>query len=336
MPRATEYIPGDDRSAEIPALQLVTGQLTQVRDVMDQQIRRHVSSPDLGPIISHVFRGEGKMLRPTLVLLAGMACGELKEEHIRTAAVMEMVHIATLLHDDVIDVSEQRRGNPTVNSCWGNEVAVLLGDYVLTVVFKMCTEMDQDCSRIIAETTGTVCQGEMRQTMSRGNWDLSIADYLGIIRDKSASFFGGCCQVGAVLAQGKPNQVQALTEYGLQLGLAFQIRDDLLDICGDASQTGKTAGRDVDNRKVTLPLIHWLNQLDEDARQAALDDMDAPASEGGGQLEAMLAKSGSLDYAREKSKAYTQAAIGSLQAIEEGQARECLRELAQFLCQRLC
>ena len=131
--------------------------------------------------------------------------------------------------------------------------------------------MSRDCSRIIADTTGLVCQGEMRQTMSQGDWALSVSDYMAIIRDKSASFFGGCCQVGAVLAQGTPAQVQALADYGLQLGLAFQITDDLLDICGDASQTGKTAGRDVDNRRVTLPVIHWLNQLDEDARQAALD-----------------------------------------------------------------
>jgi octaprenyl-diphosphate synthase len=334
MPKAIEYIPGDNRSTEMPVHRLVTSQLSQVRAVMEDQISSHASSEDLLPIISHVFRGEGKMLRPTLVLLAGMACGELKEEHIRTAAVMEMIHIATLLHDDVIDVSEQRRGCPTVNSRWGNEVAVLLGDYVLTVVFRMCTEMSQDCSRIIADTTGIVCQGEMRQTMSRGNWALSISDYLGIIRDKSAHFFSGCCQVGAVLAQGTPTQIQALADYGLQLGLAFQITDDLLDICGDATQTGKTAGRDVDNRKATLPLIHWLNQLDEDARQTALDDMDF-ADGNWDKLEETLTASGSLDYAREKTAGFTQAAIASLHDLKESQAHQGLEELALFLRQRL-
>jgi len=319
---------------EIPALRLVAGQLGQVRAVMDDQIRSHASSDDLVPIISHVFHSEGKMLRPTLVLLAGMACGELREQHISTAAVMEMIHIATLLHDDVIDVSEQRRGNPTVNSRWGNEIAVLLGDFVLTVVFRMCTEMSRDCSRIIADTTGIVCQGEMRQTMSRGNWALSVSDYLGIIRDKSASFFGGCCQAGAVLAQGTSAQVQALADYGLQLGLAFQITDDLLDICGDASQTGKTAGRDVDNRKLTLPTIHWLNQLDENTRQAALNDMDS-LNGGWGKLEAILTESGSLDYARARSEEFTRAAIASLQDLKEGQARQGLEEMALFLRQRL-
>jgi len=334
MPKAIEFIPGDNRSIEIPALQLVTQQLSQVKSVMDHQIRRHVSSDDLAPIISHVFRSEGKMLRPTLVLLAGMACGKLSEQHVRAAAVMEMIHVATLLHDDVIDVSEQRRGNPTVNSRWGNEIAVLLGDYVLTVVFKMCTEMSRDCSRIIADTTGLVCQGEMRQTMSQGDWTLSVSDYMAIIRDKSASFFGGCCQVGAVLAQGTPAQMQALADYGLQLGLAFQITDDLLDICGDASQTGKTAGRDVDNRKVTLPVIHWLNQLDEDARQAALGDMDS-LDGGWDKLETVLAESGSLDYARGKSDDYTQAAIAYLQGLPEGEARQGLEDMALFLRQRL-
>ena len=171
--------------------------------------------------------------------------------------------------------------------------------------------------------------------MSQGNWDLSVGDYMSIIHDKSASFFGGCCQVGAVLAQGTPGEVQALTDYGIQLGLAFQITDDLLDICGDASQTGKTAGRDVDNRKVTLPLIHWFNQLDKTTRQAALDDMDAPTDPGWDKLEALLTESGSLDYAREKAEVCTQTAIASLEAIKAGQARQSLKDLALFLCQRL-
>ena len=190
---------------------------------------------------------------------------------IRIAAIVELIHNATLLHDDVIDGGQKRRGLPTVNSLCGNESAVLLGDFLLSRVFKMCAELKPEIINIIAGTVVRVCEGELRQMAQRQNWQLSESEYIDIITEKSAALFSSCCLLGGLLAGASETQVRSLACFGLNAGIAFQITDDLLDIIGDESKTGKTLGSDVDKNKLTLAVIHLLRTVDEREKSAVIN-----------------------------------------------------------------
>lgn len=317
----------------IPPLQLVDRELRQV----DELIRRTLSAPqdlsELSSLLNYVAVGSGKMLRPGLVLLAGACFGPLTPRHIQVAAVMEMIHGATLLHDDVLDNGQSRRGTATVNRLWGNEPAVLLGDFVLSQVFRIVADLDSTSSRIIADTAIHVCQGELRQVMQKQNWELAETEYISIISDKSAAFFSGCCRIGASLASASQEHTESLAHYGLLAGIAFQMTDDLLDIAGDESQTGKTAQSDIAARKLTLPLIHLLRSVDASTQKDVYAMLSSPGSLDG-RLEEMLLRHGSLDYVRRRAGQYAQEATETLNSLPSGQAREALRETAEFLVHR--
>jgi octaprenyl-diphosphate synthase len=319
---------------EIPPLRLVDRELRQV----DELIRRTLAAPqslvELSSLLNHFAAGTGKMLRPGLVLLAGSCFGPPTQQHIQVAAVMEMIHGATLLHDDVLDDGQTRRGIATVNHLWGNEPAILLGDFVLSQVFRLVAEFDPTTARTIADTAIHVCQGELRQVIQKRNWELMEAEYISIISDKSAAFFSSCCRLGASLASASHEQVEALARYGLLGGIAFQMTDDLLDITGDESQTGKTAQSDLAARKLTLPLIHLLRSVDASTRN------DVCAMLGGsvaldGRLEELLLRHGSLDYVRQRARQYAQEASDALDRIPSGPARDALRQTADFLVSRM-
>src|SRR5947199_4581731 len=177
-------------------------------------------------LVRHVSRFRGKMLRPTLLLLAGKACGELTDAHVTLATVVEMVHMATLVHDDVLDEAELRRKGATINHLRGNEAAVLLGDYLISHSYHLCSSLDsQLASRTIARTTNQVCEGELLQIDNRNNFDLDEETYLRIITRKTAVLCGTCCLLGAKLAGGDEATAQAMETFGLSLGIAFQIQD---------------------------------------------------------------------------------------------------------------
>src|SRR5436309_10405081 len=219
-------------------------------------------------LIRHVSRFRGKMLRPTLVLLSGKACGELTDAHTVLATVVEMVHMATLVHDDVLDEAELRRKGATINHLRGNEAAVLLGDYLISHSYHLCSSLDsQLASRTIARTTNQVCEGELLQIDNRNNLELSEETYLQIISRKTASLCATCCYLGATFSGASEAQVAALETYGRSLGIAFQIQDDILDIVGDAGTVGKTLGIDIEQQKVTLPVIHFLRTAPPEHRK---------------------------------------------------------------------
>src|SRR3954466_10393163 len=210
-------------------------------------------------LVKHVSRFRGKMLRPALLLLAGKASGELSDAHVTLATVVEMVHMATLVHDDVLDEAELRRKGATINHLRGNEAAVLLGDYLISHSYHLCSSIDsQLASRMIARTTNQVCEGELLQIENRNNYDLDEETYLKIITRKTAVLCATCCHLGAKFAGAGEAIVAQLELYGLSLGTAFQIQDDILDIVGDARAVGKTLGIDVEKGKLTLPMIHFL------------------------------------------------------------------------------
>jgi octaprenyl-diphosphate synthase len=321
---------GRQKGREIPSLQVVDRELHQVDDV----IRRTLSAPqdlaDLSSLLNHFATGTGKMLRPGLVLLSGACFGPLTQRHIEIAAVMEMIHGATLLHDDVLDDGQTRRGMATVNRLWGNESAVLLGDFVLSQVFRKVADLDPEASKVIADTAIHVCQGELRQVLQRQNWELPEDEYIRIISDKSAAFFSGCCRIGALLASASKEHAEALARYGLLAGIAFQMTDDLLDITGNESQTGKTSGCDVASRKLTLPLIHLLQSVDASDKAEVHAMLGNPAALNG-RLEEMLLEHGSLDYVRRRAAEHVREAVDALRVVPAGPARDALSQTAEFL-----
>jgi len=307
--------------------------------------------PCVNELIEHVERYRGKMLRPMLVVAAGLAAADqdsdvqpaaIGESHRVLASVVEMVHMATLVHDDVLDEADTRRRGGTVNRLHGNETAVMLGDYLISHAYHLCASLqDQSVSRRIAATTNTVCEGELLQLANRGNWSLDEPTYFEIIRRKTASLCGTCCALGVELAGGTGQTAQALYHFGEDLGLAFQIVDDLLDLTGEEGMVGKTLGRDLDKGKLTLPLIHALHSLNAAERrqltgllQEQAQGTLASSTGPGPELLALAHRAGSLAYARERAQQLVVQATDRLESIQPSTARRFLSQLAAAVLSR--
>jgi octaprenyl-diphosphate synthase len=315
------------------AFDAIVDELAQVWTLIEKELLD--CSQTVRGLVGHICFSKGKMLRPGLVLLSGHSIGGVTDKHMLAAAIMEMIHNATLLHDDVIDEGKSRRGLPTLNHLKGNESAVLLGDFLLSRVFRMCIELNDGVAEVIAESTARMCEGEMCQTAQRGNWLLSEPQYLKIITDKSAAMFSAACQVGAMLSGAKRQQQQKLADYGLNVGIAFQITDDVLDLVGDQSKTGKKAGNDLDRDKLTLPLIHLLKTAPTSERELIkriITQQKAPKSNG--ILLEKLRACGSIEYAVRHAKKYVNKAISALDGLSESKYKEALIETAKFIANR--
>lgn len=342
-------IPVSASSPEFAAFKLIGDDLGRVRVLINQQLTapvpvlagldsldRRRRPAEAGRLLEYVSARSGKMLRPGLVLLAGKCFGKVTEQHIKVAAIIEMMHNATLLHDDVMDEGQKRRGLPTVNSLCGNEVAVLLGDLLLSRVFRLCTELELDAAKVIAGSAVRLCEGELGQIVRKHNWQLSEPEYIEIITEKSAVLFNSACYLGALLGGADESRARSLADFGLNSGIAFQITDDLLDLTGDENKAGKTLGTDVEKQKPTLALIHLLGAADEQERQSIIDSYldrkdaqcDRPA------LVQMLNRCGSLEYARKRAREFTAAAIEALSDLKQSEAKNALTETAQFMVAR--
>src|SRR3954469_22761889 len=207
----------------------VAPQMAAVDRLFHEELKSELAC--VNTLVRHVSRFRGKMLRPLLVLLSGKSCGKLADAHVTIATVVEIVHMATLVHDDVLDEAELRRKGATINHLRGNEAAVLLGDYLISHSYHLCSSLDsQVASRLIGRTTNQVCEGELLQIDNRNNLDLDETTYLQIIGRKTASLCATCCFLGATFAGGSEKRVAALKTYGRSIGIAFQIQDDILDI----------------------------------------------------------------------------------------------------------
>ena len=292
----------------------------------------------ISDLCRHVGQFHGKLLRPALLLLSARACGRVEPAHHVLAAVVEMVHIATLVHDDVLDEADIRRRAATVNRLWGNERAVLMGDFLISHAYHLCSSLDsQFASRLIARTTNTVCEGEMMQVANRDNYELGEDEYLDIISRKTASLIGACCLLGAKFA-GADDQIAArFKRFGVSLGIAFQITDDLLDLTGDEAEAGKSLGRDVHKGKLTLPLIHYLCHQPpaKTARVLSiLRNEDDPHRHH--QAARLLADSDSIDYANRIAFNYVTDAVDGLAPVPPSDARSSLLAMAELVMSRRC
>jgi len=318
---------------EIPSFALIAPHLEQASDLIDRSLAASTSARELAPLLNHFLARSGKMIRPALVLLAGSCFGRITDEHVQVAAMVEMIHDATLLHDDVLDDGQTRRGVPTINRVWGNESAVLLGDFVLSRVFRMAAGLEPPVAKVVAETAVRVCEGELRQVAQKRNWQLTEDEYTSIITDKSAAFFSGCCRLGGLLSRAESRQIEALASYGLHAGIAFQIMDDLLDIAGDEAKMGKTLQSDLSESKLTLAAIHLLGAVDASAREQIHTLLDDP-TESKGQLEKMLLRHGSIDYAYQRAHGHVVRATDALKLLPSGEAKDALIQTAHFMANR--
>ena len=289
----------------------------------------------ISDLCRHVRQFQGKLLRPALLLLSGGACGEIAPEHRALAAVVELVHMATLVHDDVLDEADIRRRAGTVNRLWGNERAVLMGDFLYSHAFHLCHSLaTQDAARIIGQTAITVCEGEMMQVANRGNYELSEAEYIDIISRKTAALVETCCHLGARHAGADQDTIRALRAFGLGLGVAFQIIDDLLDLTGDESEVGKSLGRDVCEGELTLPLIHYLRTTPGERRARLLallrsDDPQRPR-----EIAALLWSSDSIAYAEGAAREQVETARRGLAVLSPSPARDSLAAMAELVLTR--
>jgi len=308
-------------------------ELDEVEDLLQEELRSDY--PFVDRLARHGFRLGGKRMRPALVLLSAKATGELKREHLVLAAVVELIHTATLIHDDVLDEATLRRHLDTVNARWDNETSILLGDYLFTRSICMASAVDGSFAcRTIGQATQTMCQGELRQMASRGNFDLTEEEYLDIVADKTAALTACCCRLGAHYAGAAPQTRDAMTRFGRYLGIAFQIADDVLDFTGEERATGKSLGTDLAKQKPTLPLLRLLSQASEHEKAQILAVLACSGNHHREALRPWLERFSAFSYARDKAIVYTQRAVDELKPLPATPVRDILTRLTDFVVTR--
>jgi len=286
-------------------------------------------------VAEYIVGGGGNRLRPLLHLVAARAAGYRGRDHIALAAVIEFIHTATLLHDDVVDESDLRRGRKTANAVWGNAASVLVGDFLYSRSFQMMVELDRmRVMRILADTTNLIAEGEVLQLLNIGNPDTDEAAYLKVIERKTAVLFAAATRLGAVLAELPHEHEEALARYGLDLGFAFQIADDVLDYASDAGTLGKNIGDDLAEGKPTLPLIHAITQSPSAQAERLKQAIVVGGREALGDVLAAIHATGALDFARKRAREYARSARDALAILPASQARDALAVLADYAIDR--
>ncbi|MBA4501127.1 octaprenyl diphosphate synthase [Marinobacterium marinum] len=306
-------------------------------DAVTDYILNHLGSnvPLVEKIGHYIVSGGGKRLRPLLVLLSANACGYQGEQHIPLAAVIEFIHTATLLHDDVVDNSDLRRGNATANAKWGNAPSVLVGDFLHSRSFQLMVDIGRlEIMQVISNATTIIAEGEVMQLLNQRNPDTTEDAYMQVILGKTAMLFEAATEVGAILADAPPAEQEALRLYGRHLGIAFQIVDDLMDYLSDSETMGKNVGDDLAEGKATLPLIHAMRVGSEEERklirhairEGGLDDLQP--------VLAIVQSTGAIDYTRDKARGELDKAIQALDALPSSSFRDTLITLAERALER--
>lgn len=308
-------------------------ELQAVDKLFGEELRSDIEC--VNTLVRHVGRFRGKMLRPTLLLLSAKACGELVPAHTVLATVVEMVHMATLVHDDVLDEAELRRKGATINHLRGNEAAVLLGDFLISHSYHLCSSLDsQLASRMIAHTTNQVCEGELLQLQNRNNFDLDEQTYLTIISRKTAVLCSTSCLLGAKFAGANDDIVSRMELYGLSLGTAFQIQDDILDLSGDTNTVGKNLGGDIEKGKMTLPMIHFLRTAPREHRQLLRSLFSEREPDMVEKIRNLILPSQSIAYAQDRARQLIDRARSAIETLPDNDARRVLLTMAEFVITR--
>ncbi|WP_193166357.1 polyprenyl synthetase family protein [Microbulbifer hainanensis] len=295
----------------------------------------HSDVPLVENIGHYLVEAGGKRLRPLLVLLCARAAGFNGREHIDLAAIIEFIHTATLLHDDVVDTSDRRRGRLTANAKWGNAPAVLVGDFLYSRAFQMMVALrDMDVMSILSDTTNTIAEGEVQQLVNAGDPEVSEDNYLTVIHKKTGALFEAACETAAVLAGCAAGERTALKLYGRHLGLAFQLVDDALDYRGNAEELGKNVGDDLAEGKPTLPLIYTMANGTEAQAALVRDAIEKRSADKLTEIVEAIEACGALDYTMERARAAVNDAKDQLAFLADSEQKAALQQLASFAVER--
>ena len=326
-----------DAAPRLPAFAEVQALAAAEMGAVDALIRGRLASDVvlINQISEHIVAAGGKRLRPMLTVIAARALGYAGQAHHQLAAIIEFIHTSTLLHDDVVDESDLRRGRKTANALWGNAPSVLVGDCLYSRSFQLMVELDSmPVMRVLADTTNRIAEGEVLQLLHVGNPDTTEADYLRVIERKTAVLFAAATRLSAMLAGAGAAQQDALAGFGMSLGMAFQIADDVLDYTADAAALGKNLGDDLAEGKATLPLIHALAHCAPARRETLARivrecDVDALP-----EVLAAIRECGSLDYSRQVAQRHARAAEAALAGLPDNRWSQALHALARYSIER--
>ncbi|MCZ7612808.1 MAG: polyprenyl synthetase family protein [Ignavibacteriaceae bacterium] len=303
-------------------------------EIFRESLRSNVGLVDL--VARYIIRQKGKKIRPLLVLLSAKVCGGINERSYRGAVLVELLHTATLVHDDVVDHADKRRGLWSINKVFKNKVAVLMGDYLLSKGLLIAMEgKDFDFLEVITNTVKRMSEGELLQIQKTRKLDIDEETYFKVISDKTASLIETCCTIGAMSSSSDTSFVNAMSEFGKNLGMSFQIRDDILDYEGSLSVFGKRTGGDIKEKKITLPLIHSLKQVPAnkaaDIRKIIKNGKDKPNID---EVINFVRENKGIEYAIGKAHIYSQAAKDALKKLPDSQSKLALEALVDFAIDR--
>jgi octaprenyl-diphosphate synthase len=313
-------------------IDLCAADMAAVDDLIRSSLDSHVIL--IRQIAEYIIGSGGKRLRPMLVVLAARACGYRGEHHVNAAAIIEFIHTATLLHDDVVDESAMRRGKDSAHQVWGNAASVLVGDFLYSRSFQMMvTIQSMRVMEVLSDATNTIAEGEVEQLLNMHDPEVSEAAYFGVIEKKTAKLFEAACQLGAVLA-GRPGLEADMAAFGRELGVAFQVADDVLDYTADAATLGKNVGDDLAEGKPTLPLILCRRNLGFDQRQLIDDSIRSGGLEHIDEILRLIRDQGALDESMAVARQRSENALAALDGLEDSPWKSALAKLAVYSVSR--
>lgn len=317
------------------ALELIGHDLKQV----EEQFRKDLESdvPLIRKVGEYVLASGGKRIRPAMLLLAARLCDYTGTQAIPLASVVEFIHTATLLHDDVVDSATLRRGQASANTLWGNEASVLIGDFLFSKSFSLMVNAGSlDVLRVMSKATTVIAEGEVMQLLYTGEIDLTEEQYLEVVRAKTAVLLSAACQCGAILGGVATDKEKALADFGMELGIAFQLMDDILDYTATEEEFGKSIGHDLEEGKMTMPLIHALKSCSEEEknRVAAILEQDELSTEDFRFVTGLVERAGGIAYTIQRAHACVDACVEHLSGFVDGVCKTALIDLARYVVTR--
>jgi octaprenyl-diphosphate synthase len=321
------------------ALKGIYGPIQAEIERVEEVLRRELAheNPFVARLLEHATRFHGKRVRPAVLLHSAHILGHVTDLHIALGAVVELLHNATLVHDDVLDEALLRRQVRTLNSVWGNEASILFGDYLFAKAYTLCAKLhNREANLILARTVEEMCVGELSQIGTKFNFDLSEEQYVQVIYYKTGSLFATACRLGGVGSGADPAAVEALARYGKAFGIAFQIVDDCLDLTGDEAEMGKSLGTDLEKGKLTLPVIKLLSELPPPERRELQNLLASPngVAEKKSVVLGMIRERDILSYSLRRAAEFVEEAKASLRAVRDSVYAESLHSLADFVLER--
>ncbi|QEM70182.1 octaprenyl diphosphate synthase [Geobacter sp. FeAm09] len=307
--------------------------------LVEQQFRKDLESdvPLIRKVGEYVLSSGGKRVRPALLLLSARLCGYQGDKAVPLASVIEFIHTATLLHDDVVDSATLRRGIASANTLWGNEASVLVGDFLFSKSFSLMVGVGSlDILRVLSGATTVIAEGEVLQLLCTGELDLTEERYIGVVRAKTAILMSAACEAGAILGAASADRQKAMADFGMELGIAFQLMDDLLDYTASEEEFGKSIGHDLEEGKITLPLIHTLRQCTAGERAVieAVVEKDEMSLDEFREVSGLVKQYGGIEYTVEAARRHIVASQGCLDLFAPSPLRDALAELADYVVTR--